>query len=64
MWISQKNKIALFKDVLDLDLKPHSGAGTIESGVMMWIPALLEPVVQIWMLSDMWLLRYTLPEKL
>ena len=35
MWISQKNKIALFKDVLDFDLQPHSGAATIESGVMM-----------------------------
>ena len=33
--MNQKNKIALFKDVLDFDFQPHSGARTIESGVMM-----------------------------
>ena len=33
--LSQKNKIASFKDVLDFDRQSNPGAGTLESGVMM-----------------------------
>ena len=34
------NKSILFKGVLDFDLQPHPGAGTLESWVMMWMPTL------------------------
>ena len=40
IWIRQKNKIKLFKDILDFDLQSHPGAETLEYWVMMWMPTL------------------------
>ena len=32
--------VVIFKGVLDFKLQPHPGAGTLGSGVMMWMPTL------------------------
>ena len=50
-----------FKGVLDHDLQPHPGAGTLESGVMMGMPTLRSKYD---LFSDSLLLRYTALEKL
>ena len=35
-----QNFVVYFKGVLDFDLQPHPGAGTLGSEVMVWMPTL------------------------
>ena len=38
--LNKSEKQVSCKGVLDFDLQPHPGAGTLDSGVMMWMPTL------------------------
>ena len=59
-----QNFVVQFKGVLHFDLQPHLGAGTLGQGpwgLESWCEYQPSGVttVHIWMISDMWLLRYT-----
>ena len=59
-WLSRYGLNTYFRDVLDFDLWPHPWHRPLDQ--ISWNESLpfIEPLVQVWMLSDKWLSRYGL----
>ena len=61
---NRKSRKTLFKGVRDFDLQPQPGVRTLGQESWNKSQPFRVPMVQIWMLSDEWLVRYTTLELL